>query len=228
MRSAHITKIKEKVAPVGIVDFDNSLSRRSGDIALEYFKKHSSVENYTKEEYLADVKNAVGEARALHHLKESNKKEPLKKNINEIVKHVSGLINALKEMENNSYTLGILRQEIDKNSDVLGYQVYSKFLTPGEYADCELGVVLPLLKDAQVIINCAAELKTKDWQSLLCHQLVVIHKKLTGNYPPKTSRSSIKYIATSFNQFVNEISMVEFRNGTSEKHVKEALDNIVQ
>jgi hypothetical protein len=225
--SDHITKIKEKVAPIGIIQYDNSLKSESVKVATDYYLQHNDNSSYTEIDYFTDIKNAVGEARALYQLKELNKKKPLKKNINEVIKHVSGLINALKEMENNHYTLSILRQEIERNSDVLGYQVYKKFLSPGDYADCELDIVLPVLKDAQVIISCAAELKTKDWQLLLSLKLVEIHVKMTDKVPKMMADSGENNMPPVY-KLVDDLSLEEFKSGTSSQKVIEAINILLK
>jgi hypothetical protein len=214
--------LKEKVAPVGIVKYDNTISPDSESTAKEYFVKYCVDDNYNFDHFLKDIKLAVGEAKALHCLKQQNQKSPLKKNIDLVVKHAEKLSEALKAVANDHYTLSLLRREIDYENDVIGYQKYKKLIEPASYAHEELDILVPLLRKVQDTVKEASELKTTDWQLLLCVGLIRVETKLTGLIPPITSSSGTNILPPIYN-FINSVSLNELGQGTSEEKVKQAL-----
>jgi hypothetical protein len=217
--------IREDILPVGVVDYDNSLSEETLQITNYYYKKYSlNNVNYPLAEFLSDVANSVGEARSLYALKKLNVKGDLKKNLKDIATLTNKMIGSLRALENDYYSLAILRREILKEKNTVGYGTYKKLIDPGHYADTELDVLLPVIDRAFKIVQQAAELRTTDWQAILCRKLIKAQLKLTGVSPPKSSSGPNSSLAPIYT-FINKISINEFRQGTSETKVKGEIDN---
>jgi hypothetical protein len=216
--------IREDILPVGVVDYDNSLSGKTIQITDTYYKEHSlNNVNYPLAEFLSDVANSVGEARSLFALKKLNVKGDLKKNLKDIATLTNKMIGSLRALENDHYSLAILRREILKEKNTVGYGTYKKLIDPGHYADTELDVLLPVIDRAFKIVQQAAELRTTDWQAILCRNLLEAQLKLTSESPPKTSSCTSPSMPPIYT-FVDKVSLNEFKQGTSETKVKEEVE----
>lgn len=214
----------EAILPVGIVDYDNSLSKGTIHKTESHYNEYSlNSVDYTISEFLSDVANSVGEARSLYTLKKLNVKGDLKKNLKDVETLTQKLVKSLYALENDHYSLAILRQEILKEKDTVGFGTYKKLIDPGHYAGSELDVLLPVLGKAFKIVQQASELRTTDWQSILCRNLLKAQLKLTGSLPPKNSTGPNSSLAPIY-ILINKISLNELRQGTSDLKVKEEIE----